>query len=102
MREKKRCRECGIEFAPDPPQALVCSDRCRRSRARRAKRTYRRKAIGRFVEARHRATPRAMELARERARKHYEKRRGVRAWVAYWEWRLARFKERRRREVAHA
>ena len=96
----KLCRECGREFEPKAPQALVCSDGCRRARARRAKRTYRRKGIGQVTEGRYRATPLAMERGRMRSKKHYNRRRKVDAWAAYWEHRLERLKARK--EVAHA
>ena len=90
----KVCRECGEEFVPQRAQTLVCSEACRRARARQAKRTYRRKAIGQLAEARYRQTPPAMELARQRSQKHYRKRKGVEAWVHYWEHRLERFRAR--------
>lgn len=79
------CRECQRELEPNPPQRKVCSDRCRRQRARRAKRTYRKKQIGQLTEQKYRQTEGAKERARQRQKRHLRKKKNVAAWVKKYE-----------------
>jgi hypothetical protein len=90
----RKCKHCGREFEPVPHNALICSDACRKRRARIFKRTYRRKTIGQLAEERYRQTPRAKAKACERAKRHARKKANVLSFVELYERKLERLRRR--------